>query len=221
MHRSHVGWENELMRIGALWSHDGNPARPHSLLTSGKHSAGFCNCEIIKEDPVLLADACEDLVEQVAGLELIFPVDRVIGPAMGAITIAHEVAEHTSRYFQSSCRSGFVEKDPCDPTRMILSRTTLRPGECVLLVEDVLTTGGSVERAAAAIEQAGGEVMPVVLVLVNRSRLQYVGERAIISLVDRPIPAWDAAECQLCAEGSVPLRPKGAENWSRLMAAYE
>lgn len=221
MYKSPPEWEAELKELGALRYHDGNMLRPHYLLTSGKHSNGFCNCEILMENTTLLTKACYDLVALLkqAGLDIALP-DRVVGPAMGAITIAHEVALHMGVARNRPCLRAYVEK-PTEPGGpMTFTRTAIKPGERVLLVEDVLTTGGSVERARAAVEKAGGEVLPFVAVLVNRSGLVHLDDVPIIALVHKCLPTWEPDECPLCTQGSEAIRPKGTENWARLTADY-
>ena len=93
------------------------------------------------------------------------------------------------------------------------------PGETVLLCEDVLTTGGSVELTAKAAINARGAVLPFVAALVNRSGLKYANGRKIVVLINRAMPAWVPEECQLCPE-SKPLFPKDPVNWASLNATY-
>lgn len=209
MHRTPLEWEEKLQDMGALWYHDGNPARPHPLLTSGKHSSGFCNCEILMENPQLLSEACADLLERA---KLVWKIDRVVGPAMGAITIAHEIGRLLGT------KRAYVEKNLDDASVMLFSRTQLQPGDRVLVVEDVLTTGGSTERCIAAVQHAGGIAVPCVFVLVNRSGLSHVGNRPIVSLVTKDLPIWEPDDCLLCDENSEAIRPKGKEAWARLNA---
>jgi len=215
-------WVSRYADRGALWFHDGNTVRPHALLTSGKHSSGFFNSERVMEDPLLLDRACNNLLYLLkqGGFDLEV-VDRVAGPALGAITPAHDLARHIGFARDRPCLRAYAEKDPeRGPKAMVFKRTAIRPGEQILLVEDVLTTGVSTEETAMAVVRAGGIVMPFVGVLVNRSGLTEVGDKQIVALIDHPMPMWKAEECPLCKQGSEPLRPKGAENWARLNAQY-
>ena len=101
---------------------------------------------------------------------------------------------------------------------MVFSNEDLRflPRRSVLLCEDVLTTGGSVDLTSTAITNAGGIVLPFILVLVNRSGLTEVSGKKIIALIDRPMPMWAPGNCPLCNMGSEALRPK--DNWAKLNA---
>ncbi len=220
-------WISEYKERRALWIHDGNPLRPHALLSSGKHSNGFFNSEIVMEDARFLAYACAELVfaharEVLAdnGLD-IYSIDRVVGPAMGAITIAHEIAKSIAERRGNKCLRAYTEKEGDGEGKlMTFKKTAIFEGERVLAVEDVLTTGGSVDATANAIIKAGGIVLPLVVVLVNRSGLKEVSGKRIVALIDHPMPMWAPEECPLCKEGSEAIRPKGAENWKRLNASY-
>lgn len=222
-----IRWIEEYKRCGALWIHDGNPRRPHALLTSGKHSDGFFNSGLVTEDPKLIIDASFDLVgavtEQIPEHILTGAISYVVGPSMGAIVLAHCLAHAVNAvpYNTRRCKASFTEKVDADGN-MVLKRTSFHEGDNeVLVVEDVLTTGGSVERTIDAVTQAGGRVAPVVAVLVNRSGLTEVkGGRKIVALIDRCMPMWEADACPLCKQGSEAIRPKGSENWARLNASY-
>jgi orotate phosphoribosyltransferase len=217
-------WIDAYQNCGALWVHDGSPKRPHALLTSGMHSNGFFNSSIVSEDPALIIEASFDLARIVAGEINIDLLTYVIGPSMGAVVLAHCVASDFQRRTRELCKSSFTEKveQPDGTTAMVLKRSTLKEGaDEVLVVEDVLTTGGSIEKTIEAVSQAGGHVAPVVAVLVNRSGLTHVrGGRKIVSLIDQSMPMWLASECPLCKRGSEAIRPKGTGNWAQLNASY-
>ena len=221
-------WMEIYKQKGALWFHDGNPKRPHALLTSGNHSDGFFNSELVMEDPASLDGASSELVDLLLGQGFfrgMLNPNRVVGPAMGAITLAHDVARHMSLEYDYPCMRSYVEKETIGiNTKMVFRRTSVQRGEKVLLVEDVLTTGDSVEMAAKAVVLAGGIVLPYVAVLVNRSGQKEVGGRKIVALIDQPMHNWDPVNnngiCPLCATGSEAIRPKNLDNWARLNADY-
>lgn len=219
MPRTTEQWIEEYNRLGALFIHDNNPQRPHALLTSGKHSSGFFNGGIVMEHPLLLAKAVEHLIDEHSQLGGIFAqIDRVIGPAMGGITIAHEFGKQISQQRGWPCLCGYAEKVSATDKTMVLKRTTITPGERILLVEDTITTSGSVQRTAEAIQKAGGIVFPVVAALVNRSGLTNVNGWRIISVIEKPLPIWDPEDCPLCKQGSQALHPK--TNWELLNQKY-
>lgn len=219
-------WIEEYRKLGALWIHDNNPVRPHALLTSGKHSGGFFNSGLVMQHPNLVLQTAKDLwniLFEVDRAMLLSDVDRVIGPAMGAITLSHELAHVIAANRGRPCLTGFAEKvtnPETDVTELKLNRVDIKPGERVLVVEDVSTTGESAHEVIRAVEAAGGIALPYVAVLVNRSGKTEIGGRKIIALINREMPVWELGKCPLCKQGSVALRPKGKENWAALNATY-
>jgi orotate phosphoribosyltransferase len=222
MNRTQEDWIKCYEEKCALWLHDGNRKRPHALLTSGLHSSGFFNSELVMEDSLLLDDACFDLAVRIDKAFNLYGQVRVVGPAMGAITLADGLTRHLAkRGLSRECLRAYTEKEgEGENMWMVFKRTTIQPGEKVILCEDVLTTGGSAGKAVQAVKKAGGIVQPYMAVLVNRSGLHEVEGMEIISLIDKPMPTWTAKECPLCEQGSRAIRPKGNENWASLNAEY-
>ncbi len=230
MKRNQDGWIEAYERKGSLWIHDGNPRRPHALLRGGEHSSGFFNSDGIIEDACLLDEAAGDLVWLMCqqGMRL-YESTRVVGPAMGAITLAHDLARWITVSHQrgnvsvSNCMCSYVMKEgEGDDLKMVFKRSPPKPGEIILLCEDVLTTGGSVKRLMKAVEETAGnqvQFADFVAVLVNRSGLRSVNGKQIVALIDKPMPKWKPEGCPLCAQGSEAISPKG-ENWARLNAEY-
>lgn len=223
MRHTQEEWIKIYQERAAIWKHDGNPRRPHMLLRSDQHSSGFCYSELILEDPWLLQQGCRALAGGLHGYGLdLERVDRVVGPAMGAVTLAHDLAREIRQLHgqAKTCFRAYTEKIPGgDGKALRFDKSQIRPGEQVLLVEDVLTTGGSVERSAELVEQAGGVVLPYVAALLNRSGQSKIAGREIVALINLHMPTWSAEECPLCREGSRAIG-KSAENWTLLNAEY-
>jgi orotate phosphoribosyltransferase len=217
-------WIQAYQEKNALWIHDGIPKRPHVLLTSGKHSNGFFNSRLVICDEGLLDDAASDLLDLFAACNTnIFSVNGVVGPQTGATKLAETLRYLIFLDYRHTCFSASPAKNEVDGVKsMVFSGEEISSinGQTILLCEDVITTGGSVELAASAVTNAGGSVLPFILVLVNRSGLSDVDGKKIVALVDRPMPLWEPNECPLCKEGSEALRPKDPENWVRLNATY-
>jgi orotate phosphoribosyltransferase len=215
-------WIDQYKKKNALWIHDGNPKRPHALLTSGRHSNGFFNSRLVIPDEVLLRDAASDLLELFAqqGGDVV-EVQGVVGPQTGATKLAELVSDQITAFTKSECFWASPAKNEQEGQKsMVFSDEDLGilPGQSVLLCEDVLTTGGSVDLTATAVTNADGIVLPFLLVLVNRSGLTEASEKKIVALIDRPMPMWTPEECPLCKDGSKVMRPK--DNWTRLNASY-
>jgi orotate phosphoribosyltransferase len=179
-----------LVRSGAL-------LRGHFRLTSGLHSDEYCQCARVLENP---EDAAE-LGRMLADLFENEEIDVVISPAMGGIIIGHEVARALG------VRSIFAERGEGG---MALRRGfKIDPGERVLIVEDVVTTGGSVREVARAVEDAGAAIVGFGFV-VDRSRepLNLPGQvRALLER--RTMQVYRPDECPLC-EAGVPIEKPGS-----------
>lgn len=212
-------WKAQYESLGALWIHDGNPLRPHAELTSGKHSSGFFNSELVMEDPLVLEEAAQALVHKMVGCGLnLDHMDRVVGPAMGAITLAHDLARVIAKRRGVACLRAYAEKHESGSVRF--KRTIFHRGELVLLCEDVITTGGSARKVNLAVLEQGARVLPFVAALVNRSDVTEIDGCTIVALVEHPMPQWEADVCPLCTQGSEALKPKVAGNWDKLNASY-
>ncbi len=220
-------WIDTYRKCDAIWFHGGNPRQPHALLTSGKHSDGFFNSELVLENPVLIDWACKDLFEKFCAVRddrTAAPfVDRIVGPAMGAITLAHHMALVFSqnRANTTPCLRSYVEKDETAEGKiMAFKRTSIKPSDLAVVFEDVFTTGGSIGLTIDAIIRADARVYDKVLVLVNRSGQDTYQGRQIVSLIHREMKTWDSEECPLCKRGSEAIRPKALDNWQRLNETY-
>ena len=128
----------------------------HFVLTSGRHSASYFQCAKVLQHPeyltafsIMIADEFEDQAP-----------DVVISPAIGGVVLGTEVGT------QLGCRTIFAERKEGD---MVIRRGFhIEKGEKVLVVEDVITTGGSVKEVMDLVEEAGGNILGVG-VLVDRS----------------------------------------------------
>lgn len=214
-----TNWLEIYTKVGAYWLHDKNPLRPHPILRSGMHSDRFFNGDEIMQRPQVLDTAAEELVTklQAAGLD-IETVDRVVGPAMGAVTLAAFVAVQLGYKRVRPCFTSFCEKMP-DESMMFL-RTGPQKGENVLIIEDTVTTAGSIEKVAKASTDAGAIVLPYNGVIVNRSGLSEAFGRKIVSLLDiGGAVQFKPDDCPVCRMGSEAIKDaKKAPNWARLTA---
>lgn len=212
-------WATRFGHQGALWMHDGNVKRPHALLTSGKHSSGFFNGEVVMRDPVQLDQIARDLIEKLefANRFDTDPVEYVAGPALGAITLAHDLARVIRLKHDNGCDRTFAEKDG---DAMVFNRTPPRAGSLVLTCEDTVTTAKSLRAVHQAITARGAHIAPYALMILNRSGLTEVDGVKLVSLVSRELPIWEPDDCPLCKQGSEALKPKVAGNWNRLTATY-
>ena len=131
----------------------------HFLLSSGRHSAHYLQCARVLADPRRAARLAEALAGRIPR-ELRRTIAKVVSPAMGGIIIGHEMGRALG------VEALFVERP--GGSFELRRGFTLDPGDKVLMVEDVVTTGLSSREAIAAIEAAGGEVVAAAA-LVDRS----------------------------------------------------
>jgi orotate phosphoribosyltransferase len=168
----------------------------HFLLSSGLHSPRYLQCARVLMDPARATLLGAELAAALRPLLHENPA-AVVAPALGGVLVAHEVA----RGF--GCRGLFTERQQGG---MALRRGfALAAGEPVVVVEDVITTGGSTGEVIAAVEACGARVLAVGS-LVDRSAGVLLGvPRA--SLLSIEVPTWSADKCPLCAQGGQPEKP--------------
>ena len=171
----------------------------HFLLTSGKHSAQYMQCAQVLQYPRIAATLGQELAGKFAGLG----IETVIGPAMGGIIVAHEVGRALG------VRAIFAERQN---GKMTLRRGfKLKETEKVLVVEDVITTGGSVQEVIEIVREAGAEPVGVG-VLVDRSAGQVDFDGLLLhSLLQMNIEAYEPENCPLCAQG-IPWEKPGSRS---------
>jgi orotate phosphoribosyltransferase len=167
----------------------------HFELSSGRHSATYVQCALVLSHPQH-ADA---LGRALADLFSNLSIACVVSPALGGIVIGYEVARALG------VRSLFVERDRSG--QMALRRGfELKPGERVLVIEDVWTTGGSTRETLGVVEQEGALAVATGA-LIDRSggRLELnVPARALLEM---DVPSYEPDDCPLCRAGGTATRP--------------
>lgn len=173
----------------------------HFILTSGRHSNQYMQCARVLQYP----EFTEQLARIMAAYYTDDRIEVVIAPAMGGIIVAYEVAR------QLGIKAVFCERQE---GRMTLRRGfSIEPGQRVLVVEDVITTGGSVKEVIDVVREAKGDVIGVG-VLVDRSAGNVdfgVKTRAVLAMEIESFPAED---CPLCREGKLPALKPGSRSLS-------
>jgi orotate phosphoribosyltransferase len=123
-------------------------------------------------------------------------VEAVVGPAMGGVLLAYEVARGLG------ARALFAEK--ADGGMALRRGFALKAGERVLVVEDVLTTGGSAGKVVDLVEERGARLVGVGVVVDRSGGRVTFGARRPAALFTMDLPAYEAEACPLCRQG-VPL----------------
>ncbi len=169
--------------------------RGHFELSSGRHSNTYVQCALVLQHP----QHAERLARALAAEFHDLCIDCVAGLALGSITLAYEVARALG------VRAIFVERDTSG--MMSLRRGfRLDPGERVLIVEDVWTTGNSTCEAIQVVEREGGRAVAAGA-LLDRSRGRLELPVRAEALADVPIPSYEPGECPLCRAGGEAVKP--------------
>ncbi len=171
----------------------------HFLLSSGLHSGDYLQCALFLAHPRRAAGAGGLLADAVAkaGLE----PQIVIAPAMGGLIIGHETARALDLPFLFTERS--------EGTMVLRRGFGVAPGQRVVVVEDVVTTGRSTKEVINILEGLGAEVIGVAS-MVNRSgKSQPFAPLPSRHLLEVDFPTWTADECPLCRDG-VPIAKPGS-----------
>jgi orotate phosphoribosyltransferase len=180
-------------RIMEIFKESGALLEGHFLLTSGKHSARYIQCAQVLMHPSYTEELAADLAGRYKG-----QADVVIGPAMGGIIVAYEMGRALG------VKAIFTERQQ---GKMSLRRSfEINPGQKVLVVEDVITTGGSVQEVIDVVRQAGGEVVGVA-VLVDRSGGKVDFGVPLEALLKLDIATYESGDCPLCQAGTSPVKP--------------
>ena len=170
----------------------------HFLLSSGLHSPRYLQCARVLMDPALATRLCAELAGRLRPLLGGKAPGAVVAPALGGVLVAHEVARALGG------RGLFTERQ--DGAMTLRRGFTLEAAEPVVVVEDVITTGGSTREVMEAVAARGARVVAVGS-LVDRS-----GGTADLgvprtSLLELEVAAYGADACPLCAAGSRPEKP--------------
>ncbi len=172
----------------------------HFLLSSGNHSNRYLQCALVTQYPKIAAQLSDALAQAFLAQN----VEVVLGPAVGGIVIAQEVAQALSRAGNTKVRALFCER--VEGKFALRRGFALKPGERVLAVEDVITTGGSVKEAIALAKEAGAQVIGVGS-FIDRSATPPDLGAPLTSLLKVKAEIWTPDVCPLCKEGSPAVKP--------------
>jgi len=168
----------------------------HFLLASGLHSPVYWEKFRILQRPRVTGKLCRVIAQHFRGQT----IDIVAGPTTGGIILAFETAR------QLGVRSIFAEKE--GEERLFRRDFEIAPGEHVLIVDDIVTTGNSLRETLDAVDKRGGIAIGIG-VLVDRSEKSVVLDLPFFSCLRAPTVAYSPSECPLCA-AHIPLSKPGA-----------
>lgn len=166
----------------------------HFVLSSGLHSDRYVQCALVLQDPEAAEQLCAELAAKLKHLG----ATAVAAPALGGVIVSYEVARALS------VRSLFTERQ--DGAMTLRRGFSFTPGEPTLVVEDVVTTGGSTRETIVAVEQAGAKVVGVGS-LIDRSGGKVDLGIPRSALVTLDVKTYKPADCPLCKAGSPATKP--------------
>ncbi len=169
----------------------------HFLLTSGRHSDKYMQCAKLFTYPKYSELLCYELAKRIDNSK----IDCVVSPAVGGILMGYIVAKNLDR------KNIFAERE--NGTMTFRRGFNLKEGERCLVVEDVVTTGGSVKEVIDLIKDNNAEVVAVAS-LVDRSCGKVDFSVPFLSLVTMDIVSYSAEECPFCKQGNIPLVKPGS-----------
>ncbi len=167
----------------------------HFIYTSGRHGERFLQAARVLQYPNHVETLCTAIAEKARDLD----VELVVGPATGGIILAYETGR------QLGVRGVFAERD--EEEGMAVKRGFAIPeGTRVLVVEDIVTTGGSVHKTVNHLTKRGANVVGV-SVLIDRSAGEAKFDCPYLPLATLSMRSWDPDSCDLCVSGAPLVEP--------------
>ncbi len=183
--------KNDILKI---FEQAGAILKGHFLLTSGRHSDTYMQCAKLFVDPKLSKALCEELCKKLKELE----IDLVASPAVGGIIMGYQMAQVLGS------KNVFFERQ--EGVMTLRRGFSIEKGTRVLVVEDVVTTGGSVREVIEQCQKLGADVRAVASI-VDRSGGKVDFGIPFYSLLAMDIISYEAEQCPLCKQGIPAVKP--------------
>ena len=169
----------------------------HFLLTSGLHSPLYVEKFQVLQHPKYTEQLCIALAE----MFIEDNVEVVVGPITGGILLAHEVGKRLDT------RAIFTEREN---GKMTLRRGfVIKPGERVLIVEDIVTTGGSIKEVLDVVIEQGGIPVGIGMLVDRSGGKASFGEVPYKALLNLDVTTYDSSDCPLCKQ-NIPMTKRGS-----------
>jgi len=182
-----------------IFNKTGGVLKGHFLLTSGRHADTYMQCAKLFVDTECSEKLCGALSKKLKD----FKAEVVVSPAVGGILMGYEMAR------QLKLPNIFFERENGEFT--LRRGFTLPSGTKVIVVEDVVTTGGSVKEVVLEVQKLGAEVVAVASI-VDRSAGKVDFGVPFVSLLSVDIKSYEATDCPICRRGEVPLYKPGSRS---------
>ncbi len=173
--------------------------RGHFRLTSGLHSGEYLQCAKVLRFPQHAEELGRQLADRLRPLAG-NGIDLVVSPAMGGIIIGHEVARALGVPFL------FTERDAATGKMTLRRGFSIEPGQTAVVIEDVITTGGSTREVCELLAQGGARVAAAGSIMDRSGGSADVGVPRV-SLATLSVSMWQPEECPLCRQGLPVVKP--------------
>lgn len=166
----------------------------HFILSSGLHSDRYIQCALVLQHPRVAEQLCSELAAKLRHLG----ATVVAAPALGGVIVAHEVARALG------VRALFTERQ--EGVMTLRRGFSFRAGEPTLVVEDVITTGGSTRETITCVEQGGGKVVGAGALIDRSGGTADLGlpKAALVTLA---VQNYNPGDCPLCKSGLPAVKP--------------
>ncbi len=163
----------------------------HFQLRSGKHSDHFFQAALVFRNPLLGEKLCATLAEriQAAGIQ----AETVISPAVGGLLVGQEIAR--------ALRVNAIFADKENDQMLLKRGFRIKPGEKIIVAEDVVTEGGRVKQTIDLVRSLGGDVAAVAVITDRSGGKASFDGIPFFSLIKLDLPTWQPQDCPLCKAG--------------------
>ncbi len=185
-------------RTLALFQQTGAYLNGHFRLTSGLHSPEYLQCALVLQHPQHAEELGRHLAAALRKLEPMRNIDAVVSPAMGGLIIGHEVARALN------ARHIFTER--VDGKMTLRRGFAIKPGETAVVIEDVITTGGSSVEVIQLLKSVGVRVVGAGSIIDRSGGRADLGVPRV-ALAVMNVVTYDPSVCPLCAQGSQVVKP--------------
>ena len=182
----------------ALFEQTGAYLKGHFRLTSGLHSPEYLQCALVLRYPSHAETLGRSLAARLQSLAGGKTIDMVVSPAMGGVIIGHEVGRALD------VAAIFTERE--NGAMTFRRGFRVEPGANVVVVEDVVTTGGSTREVIDLLQKAGANVLAAGSIIDRSGGAVDVGVPRG-ALATMKVTSWPQEQCPLCAEGSPVVKP--------------
>jgi orotate phosphoribosyltransferase len=166
----------------------------HFVLTSGLHSPKYLQCALVLQDPPRAEEFGRAIAENFSGQG----IQLVVSPAIGGLIIGHEVAR--------ALGVRFLWTERADGLMTLRRGFSVAAGERTLVVEDVMTTGGSTRETIETLRALGADVVAAASIIDRSGGTADVGVPRV-ALAQLAVPSVEPSVCEACARGGVAVKP--------------